>query len=349
VPPFHPWTIDPDERGLEIGPLDKPRLSKDQHRVEYLDHLHTEALREKYAGDANVGEIHTVDHVWSGGGSLAAVIGASAPFDYVVASHVIEHVPNPVRWLHELSTVLRPGGRIHLIVPDKRFCFDVNRDETHVGDLVAAYLDNAELPSARQIYDFQSRFVVVDTVGLWDGTVSYEGVVRDDIEDLDRWCLELCEEFAGKGQYLDVHCWAFTPASFAESYLRLVELGLVDLVVEELIPTPRNTLEFYVTLRTGAPGDPASLPEDAAKAARVAARAGAVPGTTAAERVRPSDGGADPLAVMARRLDEVERLLRTQLEGISLAAARFNRVANAVRHPARTAEKLVGRMKRSGP
>ncbi len=48
----------------------------------------------------------------------------SDSLDYVVSSHVLEHVANPVAALLEWHRVLRDGGVFYLVVPDRRFTFD---------------------------------------------------------------------------------------------------------------------------------------------------------------------------------------------------------------------------------
>ncbi|MEX3900116.1 methyltransferase domain-containing protein [Paraburkholderia sp. BR10954] len=48
-------------------------------------------------------------------------------FDYVIASHVIEHVLDLVGWVHSLLAALKHAGRIVLAVPDRRYTFDYVR------------------------------------------------------------------------------------------------------------------------------------------------------------------------------------------------------------------------------
>jgi hypothetical protein len=114
-----------------------------------------------------------------------------SPFDFVYASHVFEHLPNPVGWLEQVADVLEVGGKVSLVIPDKRFCFDVNRQATEIADLVDAYLSGRAHPSLRSICDFHSRIVAVDTLGLWSGEADYSGVWREDREP-DFWAYELC-------------------------------------------------------------------------------------------------------------------------------------------------------------
>ncbi|HET6953576.1 MAG TPA: methyltransferase domain-containing protein [Acidimicrobiales bacterium] len=57
-------------------------------------------------------------------------------FDAVVASHIIEHLANPTRALAEIHRVLRPGGRLVLLVPDRGHSFDAGRDPTPLAHLL---------------------------------------------------------------------------------------------------------------------------------------------------------------------------------------------------------------------
>jgi SAM-dependent methyltransferase len=54
----------------------------------------------------------------------------NASYDFVLASHVLEHVANPLRALAEWRRVLVPVGALLIIVPDKRATFDHKRPYT---------------------------------------------------------------------------------------------------------------------------------------------------------------------------------------------------------------------------
>jgi len=121
--------IDPaTQHGLEIGALCRPVISPAAGHIEYVDRLSTEALREKYAADPNVdvSQIVPVSYVL-GASTLPEAVG-DARFDYVIASHVIEHVPDPIGWFREIAAVLKPGGVLALAIPDKRWTFDCRRE-----------------------------------------------------------------------------------------------------------------------------------------------------------------------------------------------------------------------------
>jgi SAM-dependent methyltransferase len=259
IPEIEPWlaVIDPDTmRGLEIGPLDKPRLTKDRFRVQYVDHAPLEELRVKYADDAamadHLDEIVDVDFVWTGDSSLNEVVGDEPPFDFVFASHVVEHAPDMIGWLGQIGAVLRDGGLLCLAIPDKRLCFDVNRPLTEIGDLVDAHLQSLRSPSYRQIWDFHSKIVDVDAAALWAGTADYSGTWRTDL-DPDHWAYELCLRHQRTGDYIDGHCQVFTPASFLAVYAKLVKLDLIDFQIATFHPSVRGTIEFRVVFEKVSP------------------------------------------------------------------------------------------------
>jgi len=89
-------------RGIEIGALDSPLVSRDEGSIKYVDHVATSGLRIKYANDPNVNleRLVDVDFVWTDG-SLEDITG-NQKFDYVVASHVVERL-RPRKGVNYLS------------------------------------------------------------------------------------------------------------------------------------------------------------------------------------------------------------------------------------------------------
>lgn len=95
--------IDPSHgKGLEVGLLENPIGTREMGEVRYVDHASTEQLRAKNRDNpfVKVDRIVDVDYFW-GDSSLPEPVAAEAPFDYVVASRVVEHVPDLVGWLGE--------------------------------------------------------------------------------------------------------------------------------------------------------------------------------------------------------------------------------------------------------
>jgi SAM-dependent methyltransferase len=62
---------------------------------------------------------------------------ADESYDALLAAHVIEHLANPVAALREWRRVLRPGGRLLLVVPHKEGTFDHRRPVTSLEHMLA--------------------------------------------------------------------------------------------------------------------------------------------------------------------------------------------------------------------
>jgi SAM-dependent methyltransferase len=65
-------------------------------------------------------------------------------YDFLLASHVLEHVANPLRALEEWRRVLGPKGAMLVIVPDRRGTFDHRRAPTTFEHVEADFRDNTE-------------------------------------------------------------------------------------------------------------------------------------------------------------------------------------------------------------
>jgi SAM-dependent methyltransferase len=62
---------------------------------------------------------------------------SDASYDAVLASHVLEHIANPLRALDEWRRVTRPGGQLLLVVPHRDGTFDHRRELTPLSHLRA--------------------------------------------------------------------------------------------------------------------------------------------------------------------------------------------------------------------
>lgn len=297
-------TADPSGKGLEIGPRDAPLLVRPRHEVRYVDYASTEVLRaNQHAACVRCDEMVEVDLVW-GTEPLGALNGG--PADFIVASHVVEHVPDLIGWLAELAEALRPGGLLGLVIPDKRFTFDALRKPSVVAEAVEAYLQGLRQPSLRQIFDAASLSIDVDVAEAWRGDFHPESRRAEVLERLGR-ALGLVRRLQAEPGYRDAHCWVFTPESFLDLAEELATLQLFPFRIDGFYPTPPGTLEFMVRL---AKADPAS-PEIAASiaAARQIVAEAQAPGPPPEPEPEPEpDPGATEIDALTA---EIERLRLT--------------------------------------
>ncbi len=239
--------LDVAGRGIELGPLDKPIMSKrDGHRVEIVDYLDTAGLRERYGAELHVGVdvslIEEVDHV-SQGQSLTELVGNEGAYEWIVASHVIEHIPDLVSFLQDVERMLSPTGRLGLVIPDKRYCFDHYGELTTTGQIVDAFVERRTRPTAGQVIDYFARTAQVGGAIAWGKT---PGVVPElkygleEVRDGHRRSLD-GDDFGG-----EIHCWRFTPESFRLIIAELNALGMTSLGIVAEHDTVG--IEFFATL-----------------------------------------------------------------------------------------------------
>lgn len=232
--------------GLEVGALDNPIVPPDTPGIFYVDHVDTPTLREKYKEHPNVhlDKLVEVNGVW-GEKTLAEAAASVAPVDFFVASHVIEHVPNLIGWLQEIDSVLKPGGHVGLAVPDRRFTFDYLRRETGLAEVLTAHLAKARTPMVQQIIDHFENVTKVDAGKAWAGTLDRSSLEK---HHTAAEMMKVVEDALHNGSYHDVHCWVFTPLSFAQLMGRLADLEYHCFACHRFHDSELNTYEFFVSM-----------------------------------------------------------------------------------------------------
>ncbi len=299
-------------RCLEIGPLANPVVSPEVADVRYVDVVDRAGLVDHYRGNADVDpDAIPEQHFWLTRpdgivSTLAEAVAANGPYQHVVASHVIEHVPDMIGWLRDVAQVLVDDGILLLAIPDRRYCFDVRRSPTTVGQVLQAHLDGDRTPSVRAVLDHFLRAVDYSAEQAWSGERAPE-VPSHPIDDVLR---HVARQRAG--EYVDCHVWPLTPQDFAGLIDDLLVLGRVDFGVERITATRVGDQEFYATLRRLERRDsPGKVTE--ARAALAEVRSALPDESTSSQRGEGASVPAHHMADLERQLAETrERLARVR-------------------------------------
>lgn len=115
--------------GVEFGALDGPLQVPQGVKVRYADHMSNEQLKAKYP-DLNA---IPVDIVLSD--STLDEIGDGSQ-DFIIANHVIEHLPNPIGALRTWERKLKDNGVLYLSFPIGEYCPDKGRPDTSLKHLL---------------------------------------------------------------------------------------------------------------------------------------------------------------------------------------------------------------------
>ena len=242
------FLLDGEGQGLEIGPSQNPVAPKKKgYNVHALGHLSAEDLRSKYAGHeaqgVNVENIEEVDFVWSGE-PLHETTGSADCYDWIIASHVAEHIPNLIAFLQECEKLLKKDGLLSLVIPDNNFCFDYFNAPTSTGQFLDAYSEGRPRPSSGQIFDYFANSCKCDGQIAW-GSNELEDQEYSLIHSFEE-AKSFWQEVQANENYIDAHCWRFTPASFSLLLSDLSGLGLINMCIWKSFPT--EGCEFYLTL-----------------------------------------------------------------------------------------------------
>jgi SAM-dependent methyltransferase len=227
---------------LEIGPFDQPLLGG--NHVKYFDILDQEALRNRAREcGRNEDGCPRIDYV-SDRGDLSVIDGEK--FDSILSSHCIEHQPDLIRHLNQVSEILRPGGKYFVIVPDKRFSFDHYLPLTRVSEVLAAHTESREIHSATSIITHYAETTHNSPIRHWLG---FHRPPRAGPPYLERLREAQKMMSAGKKNYVDVHSWFFTPTNFLAIMKTLSQAGLIGLTIERVYGTPFGSNEFFAVLK----------------------------------------------------------------------------------------------------
>jgi hypothetical protein len=233
--------IDRQALGLEIGPSHRPVAAKrNGFNVRILDHLDAPGLRAKYADHGvDIDAIEEVDYVWQGE-TLEALVGGER-FAWIIASHVIEHVPDFIGFLGSCERILTPEGVLSLAVPDKRYCFDCERENSSLARIIDVGLARPTNHSPGIAAEY---FLKVRRKG---GQISWHEGHKGDLEPVHGLEDALrAMAMVKQGHYYDLHEWVFTCDSFRQIIRDLGDLGLIGL--RERFFSPTRGCEFLVTL-----------------------------------------------------------------------------------------------------
>jgi glycosyltransferase involved in cell wall biosynthesis len=153
--------------GVEIGALDGALHVEGASRVFYVDIDSPELLKKRHGsqGSVKLDVLSDCEHLAIRDSSL----------DFLIANHVLEHLVNPIGTLLDWLRCLKPGGRLLMAVPDKRYSFDKPRDSTSIGHLVQ---DFRRSPSSTDLQGSHAEEWAERIDGLVPGTEVFAGKVK---------------------------------------------------------------------------------------------------------------------------------------------------------------------------
>jgi SAM-dependent methyltransferase len=273
--------------GIELGPGHTPfPLPFGGASTRYVDRWQPEDNRSLFPelGEATAGFIKPDVVANLDTDRLSAFADESE--DYVIASHILEHLADPLGQLADIHRVLRPGGVALILLPDRRQTFDRDRAATPLEHLVDDHRRGVTVVGDDHIEDFLSM------TGTGDGGGGGEAE-RNRVFELHR------------RRSIHVHTWSQDefPPVLEHTILEMgMRWELLDAIFVEDAP---GAIEFGMALRRSDGDGPSEL---LARRLQVAWWALAI--RAAARKGRLSRLASLPGYAAVRRLDRLQRRLR---------------------------------------
>jgi radical SAM superfamily enzyme YgiQ (UPF0313 family)/SAM-dependent methyltransferase len=155
-------------KGLEIGGSAHNPFGLNTLNVDFTDSMETKFKKEEIR---LCGKALKVDIVTNGDD----IPLPDESQDFIVSSHIFEHLPNPIKALVEWDRLVRPGGVIFMIVPHKERTFDKDRPRTSLEHVVNDYLTN-NTESHNDPNDHDHCWITEDVVNIVNWVIANIGV-----------------------------------------------------------------------------------------------------------------------------------------------------------------------------
>lgn len=238
--------IDSTKRILEVGPFYRPLFQKYEANIYYADIKSTQEVRKRYSHlDAEIiKQIVPIDYVIKGTYENTFK-SENIKFDYVILSNVLEHIPNPINILLDISTILSENGKLCLLLPDKRYTFDHYRENTSIADLYDVYKRGEKYSTPRRLLDGYLNVIGENNpIKFWNNELNeYPNPdINKSLETYDKFITDF------ENQSFDGHYWVFTDLSFLKIIENLIKLNIIPYKLISFYPTAQNTNMFGLIL-----------------------------------------------------------------------------------------------------
>ena len=133
--------------GVEVGPGSKPQiLPSARTRVKYVEQATPDRWQQLYGKNtkAPVDPSLWEHYVVGNADNIPAEIGS---LDFIFSSHVVEHLANPLGHLAYWASLLKPGGVVAAVIPDRSGCKDYVFEPSTIEELVMEWNDGSMTPT----------------------------------------------------------------------------------------------------------------------------------------------------------------------------------------------------------
>lgn len=238
-------------RILEFGPLNRATVTRETHpNIFFTDIRSTEDVIKMYTANdylkstgitVDLDSIVPIDYVIKD--SYKETFRNVEKFDVALLSHVIEHIPDIIEFFKDITNVLSKNGKLIIIYPDARYCFDHFRNGTTFIDAYDVYLNKEN--SSKRVFDFVYNVVHENNPEyFWHDTKRNDIMPNNDFKK----AIKAADKARGGELPEDTHFWPFSNYQLIKFLYDMDRADLLDFDIEEFYPTPENYQECMLVL-----------------------------------------------------------------------------------------------------
>jgi 2-polyprenyl-3-methyl-5-hydroxy-6-metoxy-1,4-benzoquinol methylase len=112
-----------------------------------------DSAKYRSESDVDLSNIEDVDRVWKGEPLETLLHDKLDTFDAIIASHVIEHLFDPIGFFNSAWRLLKEGGRIALAVPDNACASAACAPVSTTDQLITTWRSKRRLHSLASVFD----------------------------------------------------------------------------------------------------------------------------------------------------------------------------------------------------
>ena len=240
------------DRILEFGPLIRPVVEKKNYpNIYFADVRSTEDIKKLYTSndymeatgiDVDINSVAEIDYVVTK--SYTETFKNEEKFDVVYLSHVIEHMPDIIFFLKDVANILKEDGKLVLIYPDARYCFDHFRNGTTFVDAYDVYVSDEK--NKKAVFDFTYNVVHENSPEFFWGS---DDVVKILPKNNFKDAVKTYDNAEQNDLPEDVHFWPFSDYQFVKFLYDMDRAGMLDFDISLFHETQINTQEFMIVLK----------------------------------------------------------------------------------------------------
>jgi SAM-dependent methyltransferase len=226
---------------IEIGASNAPTFQKKESNIFFMDWFSYEELFKEFehTRPERAKKLVDVDFVIKDNNFSNHI---DEQFDLVIANHVVEHIPDLIRWFAQVKKILKPDGFLFLAIPHKEYTFDKIKPISTTVNLLECYDKELTAPTLYQVFEHIHLYRPIKGKDVWNN--NYQHLLEKPRFSIKESMKRAIHETTTK-PYVDVHCHVFTTESWQTLIKELHQLDKLYFKIISVRDVYHDGNEFF--------------------------------------------------------------------------------------------------------